>query len=251
MTKSVCFIHNSKPYEVNVRRERRKDLRLKIKPPGVIIAAMPLKADLKVLEDFLERRRAEIEHYLDRLSVYEGQMPTYKFCEGDIITFAAQPLKIVVDPLKAGCEVKAVVDEDLKEIRLMSGTKPVNAPAVEYEKQAALAVQEALMTCAKRWFTERAAHFGQQMSLSPKLVKISRAKTRYGSCSSRGNINFCWRILLAPAFVADYIVVHELAHLAHLNHSKAFYALVEKTLPAYKEAQAWLKTNGALLEWPV
>lgn len=251
MTKSVCFVHNSKPYEVNVRRERRKDLRLKIRPPGVITAAVPLKADLKVLEDFLERRRTEIEHYLDRLSAYERQMPTYKFREGDIIAFAARPLKIVVDPLKAGCEIKAVVDEAHNEIRLMSGTKTVSAPSVTYEKQAALAVQEALMTFAKRWFAERASYFGQQMALTPKAVKISRAKTRYGSCSSRGNLNFCWRVLLAPAFVADYIVVHELAHLAHLNHSKAFYALVEKTLPTYKVAQAWLKTNAALLEWPV
>ncbi|SCZ80631.1 M48 family metallopeptidase [Acidaminobacter hydrogenoformans] len=251
MATPIHFIHGGHPYEVAVRRERRKDLRLKVRPPGVIVAVLPQKADIRLLENFLERRRAEIGHYLDRLAAYEAQVRRYCFKEGEIITIAEKPFRIVVDAVKQGYEIKASLDGARGEIRLLSGAKPVKVPSLTYAEQAALAVEGVLMAYAKLWFSSRVEYYGQRMALTPKAVKISRAKTRYGSCSSRGNLNFCWRVLLAPQFVADYIVVHELAHLAHLNHSKAFYAVVERALPDYREAQKWLKANAALLEWPV
>lgn len=251
MVASIRFHHNDKPYEIAIKRERRKDYRLKIMKSGDLVASIPQKASLKTLEEFLERRREEIGQYLDRMTAYVNQMPKYKFSEGEIITFAERPFRVVKAAIKPGQIVKAALDEKRLEIRIYSGSKFNETPSATYEQQAAKAVEEALITYSKIWFTKRVQHYSQRMSLHPSAVKISRAKTRYGSCSSRGSLNFCWRILLAPQFIADYIVVHELAHLAHLNHSKAFYSVVESVVPDYKDAQNWLKKNAALLEWPV
>ena len=82
-------------------------------------------------------------------------------------------------------------------------------------------------------------------------ISIREQKTRWGSCSSKGDLNFNWRLILAPEEVLDYVVVHELAHRREMNHSKAFYAIVESVLPDYRRAQKWLKDNGQSLWYTV
>jgi len=251
MVASIHFHHNGKPYEVAVKRERRNDYRLKIRRSGELVASIPQKASLKTLEEFLEGRRVEIGQYLDQMTAFAERVPKYRFSEGEIITVAELPFRVVTAEVKPGHKLKAAVDEKRLEIHIYSGPKLSETPSESYERQAAAAVEAALMAFSMTWFAKRVQFFGQRMSLQPSAVKVSRAKTRYGSCSSRGSLNFCWRILLAPKFIADYIIVHELAHLVHLNHSKAFYAVVEGELPDYRNAQSWLRNNAALLEWPV
>jgi len=79
------------------------------------------------------------------------------------------------------------------------------------------------------------------MGLSPNSLKINSAKTRWGSCSSKANLNFSWMLMMADDEVIDYIVVHELAHLRQMNHSPQFWEIVEKYIPDYKERKKRLK----------
>ena len=97
---------------------------------------------------------------------------------------------------------------------------------------------------AKEQVGQRAAYFAGQMGVSYEKLSIGAAKTRWGSCSGRGNLNFHWKLILMPPQVLEYVVVHELAHRKEMNHSPAFWAEVEKTLPDYKIWQKWLKTYG-------
>ena len=80
-----------------------------------------------------------------------------------------------------------------------------------------------------------------------RAFSIREQKTRWGSCSSKGNLNFNWRLIFAPEEVLDYIVVHELAHRREMNHSQAFYDIVESVLPEYKKEQKWLREHGESL----
>lgn len=96
--------------------------------------------------------------------------------------------------------------------------------------------------------SSKCRHFGAPAALIPRSVGITNARTRWGSCSSRGHISFCWKLLLLPEELADYIVCHELAHLRHLDHSSAFWALTEQLCP---DASAKRKRLHALPElWP-
>lgn len=79
------------------------------------------------------------------------------------------------------------------------------------------------------------------MGLHPASVTIGSAKTRWGSCSSRRALRFTWRLMDYPPEAIDYVVVHELAHIVHLDHSREFYALVESVLPDYRQRAALLK----------
>lgn len=85
------------------------------------------------------------------------------------------------------------------------------------------------------------------LNLCYNRVFIRDQKTRWGSCSHKNNLNFNWRLVMAPPRVLDYVIVHELMHLAEPNHSKKFWALVEKECPDYKSHRAWLRKNGRQL----
>lgn len=94
---------------------------------------------------------------------------------------------------------------------------------------------------------ERTAFFHKITGGNYTSITIRDQKTRWGSCSSNGNLNFNWRLIFAPENVIDYVVVHELAHRKQMNHSPAFYAVVESVLPDYREPQEWLRKNGMTL----
>lgn len=97
---------------------------------------------------------------------------------------------------------------------------------------------------AGRRIEERAAYFASKMGVSYGRISIRAAKTRWGSCSCAGNLNFHWKLILMPPEVLDYVVVHELAHRKEMNHSQAFWTEVEKVLPDYRERRKWLKQYG-------
>ena len=93
----------------------------------------------------------------------------------------------------------------------------------------------ALIARAKTELPRRVAHFAAQMGLAPAGIRITNAKTRFGSCSGKNSLCFSWRLMLYPDAAIDYVVVHELAHIVHKNHGTDFYALIAQVLPDYKD----------------
>ncbi|MEO5807071.1 SprT family zinc-dependent metalloprotease [Devosia sp.] len=85
------------------------------------------------------------------------------------------------------------------------------------------------------------------LGVTVRSLKLRSQATRWGSCSSTGNLNFNWRLILAPEFVLDYVAAHEIAHLVEMNHSAAFWATVGKALPDKDRGRAWLKAHGRQL----
>lgn len=101
---------------------------------------------------------------------------------------------------------------------------------------------------ARQYLLEKTRHYEQTLGFQPAHIGVKTYKRRWGSCSSRGVVNFNWKIIMAPPAVIDYLIIHELCHLQHLNHSKTYWNLVEKILPDYREHKNWLKVYGFSLE---
>ena len=97
---------------------------------------------------------------------------------------------------------------------------------------------------ARDIFEQKVSYYARMMGVSYGRIAIRDQKTRWGSCSGEGNMNFNWRLIFAPAGVLDYVVVHELAHRKEMNHSPRFWRVVEDTMPEYRKYQKWLKENG-------
>lgn len=100
---------------------------------------------------------------------------------------------------------------------------------------------------ARKLFHERVDYYEKLTGLKVSKLKLSSAKTRWGSCSRAGNISLVWRLVMAPIEIVDYVIVHEIIHLRHPNHSKAFWDDVAKIIPDYKTHRRWLRDNGYAL----
>jgi predicted metal-dependent hydrolase len=106
---------------------------------------------------------------------------------------------------------------------------------------------KALVKEAKSWFVDRTAYFAPLLGVTYGSVTIRTQKTRWGSCTGKGDLNFNCLLMLAPEEVRDYVVVHGLCHRKHMDHSSAFWAEVERVCPDCKLYRRWLKDNGAAL----
>lgn len=112
--------------------------------------------------------------------------------------------------------------------------------------------QEILKHSMEKWYRaktmekvlEKIEHYKPYIGISPRIVKVKDQKKRWGSCTSNKDIMFNFRCTMAPSNVLDYIVVHEMCHLVHLNHSKDFWNLVQTIMPDYKERKEWLRNCG-------
>lgn len=106
------------------------------------------------------------------------------------------------------------------------------------------ALEKRYKDAAREYFPKRVAYFQTMTGGSYNRITIRDQKTRWGSCSSRGTLSFNWRLMLAPPTILDYVVVHELCHLTHMNHSATFWAAVESVYPDYRIARKWLREHG-------
>ncbi len=102
-----------------------------------------------------------------------------------------------------------------------------------------------LKSLARTYLFDKTEYYSKIMGVKYGRITITSAKTRFGSCSSKGNISYSYRLMLYPEAAREYVVVHELAHLVHMNHSPAFYALVRRYLPDYKSRRKLLKDSNS------
>ena len=173
---------------------------------------------------------------------------TYSIIRSDRKTVSIQILPSgqvqVRCPKKAtDSEVRRIVADKADWIQMQLSklaSKPA-LPTLTAEQIRALAQQ------AKAHLPKRVAYFAARIGVTYGRITIRNQTSRWGSCSGKGNLNFNCLLMLAPASVQDYVVVHELCHRKEMNHSVRFWAEVEKIVPDYKIQRAWLKENGGAL----
>jgi len=101
---------------------------------------------------------------------------------------------------------------------------------------------------AKKLIRERLDFYAGLMGVRYSALRISSARMRWGSCSGRDSLNFTWRLIMCPIQVIDYVIVHELSHITHKNHSPVFWTRVKKVIPDFKEQKNWLKSNRKIMD---
>ena len=171
-----------------------------------------------------------------------GRIVEYKLIRSGRKTLAAEITRegdiIVRAPYRISKQHIEKFLEDNKE-RIERAVKRAKAHKPSYSSDAPEA--DELRRKAEAIIPEKVAYYAKIMNLEPKSVRITAAKKRFGSCSSRGTLCFSFNLMQYPEEAIDYVVVHELAHLVELNHSKKFWSVVEKYMPDYKKRRAILK----------
>lgn len=125
---------------------------------------------------------------------------------------------------------------------------PANVPEFDYPRVIRPLFLDFYHIKAEKAVRQRAGKYLRYFEEEPALIKIQGLKNKWGSCSKTNQLRFNWRIVLAKTSVLDYVIVHELCHMKHKNHSKAFWNELRKILPAYEERKEWLRVHGDLMK---
>jgi len=212
---------------------KSRSLRLRVMPDASVVVTAPrftpkfaIDRFVAENEEWINTKRSSIVTNLTALTAEREKL----FYRGREYSF-----RLAVNSAKPG-------------VAIQDDTLTVTAPDESHET-----VRQIL----EKWYRKEAEkHFKARVPLLADLVNrdvvtvsIRSQRTRWGSCSSRNTISLNWRLIMAPDTVSDYVVYHELAHLTHMNHSRAFWQLVEDYCPAYKTAEAWLKAHQQLLQF--
>jgi len=140
-------------------------------------------------------------------------------------------------------KIRYVLEENSAKVAESGEHLVVKAAAGEHQK----VLTKWLRQIAKRGIIARVSELAVKHGFKYQNISIRDQSSRWGSCSSQANLNFNWRLMLAPLFVLDYVIIHELAHTQQMNHSSAFWEIVANCMPDYRLAKKWLKSEGKLL----
>jgi predicted metal-dependent hydrolase len=205
-------------------RSRRRTAAIHIKNGAVEVRA-PLRMPKREIDQFVTAKEKWIKEHLAQSLVSAEKRQAFVLNYGDSVTLRGKEYPVAArDGKRTGFD----------------GEQFYLPPELSSE-QIKYIIGQLYRRLAKMHLCERVGHYAEQMKLVPSAVKINGAKTRWGSCSTKKSLNFSWRLMMADEAVIDYVVVHELAHIAELNHSARFWKVVADVLPDYKERQKQLK----------
>jgi len=215
----------------NLVYSSRKTIGLIVDRDKSIVVRVPHGVTKEEIEKFIERKKYWIYAKLKHPQKYTKQIKK-EFISGAAVLYLGRYYKL----------------EIIKE--RFDGIKFSNRFIISKnnQKNATKLFREWYINKAKEKIVPKAWFFSKNMGVKPKEIKIREFKYRWGSCTPKNNINFNWRLMKAPTFVIDYVIVHELAHLLEANHSPRFWNIVRAQIPTFLKAKEWLKENGYLLE---
>ncbi len=225
----------SGPIDYELIQTQRRSMEIRLQAEGSVRLFAPRRAPLRAADEFILERAPWIAHNRLALRARQDQLRAARpMVDGATVLFEGEPVEIRVQP---------------------SGR---NGARFERDKLLVSATdtdQDALRDQLRRFLTEQArariidrlAHFIPLIGKQPGRVAIRDQKTRWGSCSSEHNLNFNYKLIMAPPMALDYVVVHELCHLYEFNHSPRFWSRVEQFMPDYAVWRDWLKQNGKML----
>ncbi len=216
-----------------VRHPKRRRLSLQITSERELKVLAPLGVSVRKITQFVSKQEDWILQTLEKIPVLDKP----QFQNGETFLYLGDRYPLV---LQRGAQT---------ELTLNKGCLYLHCDEIAFhsiDKKADM-LEKWYRLRAKDIIVDRVEIYAEQMGLRPNQIRIKGHRSRWGSCSNKGNLNFNWRLILTPIEVLDYVVVHELAHLVHMNHSASFWQLVAVHCPEYKAHKKWLKIHAGSL----
>ncbi len=216
-----------------VPNPRAKSYRLALRPDGTGRCTVPKRGSLADARRFVERSRGWLAtQWMKRAVLPPGRRP---WQAGTPVWFRGQAVPL---------EVLAPPDHPVLEVRLADFSCRIPSRPGPAAAELRPAVEGGLYRLARRELPGHVNNFVAATGIEIAGVSVRNQRTRWGSCSRRGLICLNWRLIQTPDFVRDYIILHELAHRRHLNHSTRFWDEVERLCPEWMAAEAWIREHG-------
>lgn len=224
------FLLDGHPVEYTLKRSRRRrSITLTIDEDGLRVG-VPWRASQQRIDTLLDSHARWIARKLGEWRA--RRPPPFTWRVGATVMAMGEPLTLAVNPGSAATQREG------SRLCLCGGTE-TDDPAM-----LARAVVAWLRSTAQDWFEQRAAHFARVLAVRTPAIRLSNARTRWGTCHPDGRVLLNWRLIQAPPALIDYVVVHELAHLREPNHSPRFWRWVANVLPDYEERRYTLRRES-------
>jgi predicted metal-dependent hydrolase len=224
---------NAVTYRVRKRKTRSQSLRFQIDARSELLITVPSFIKLKEIPPMILRKADWILKQLEKIQSHPS----------NLLTLLSQN-QVFYRGLAVNLKVIGEAERKRSHFSQNKAGFILKTPASLDQNSIYQEVIKGLKRKARKELKEHLDRFSLMTGIRYKKMALKDTKTRWGSCSSLGNINLSWRLVLAPAGVAEYVALHELCHLKEANHSKKFWDLVGKYMPDYKERRKWLKENG-------
>jgi predicted metal-dependent hydrolase len=213
------------------RSPRARLIWMQIKPGQGLIVTIPDRYNSDLLAEFFARNSHWLKKHQQHILQSGNPLTPVDIGPANQVVFQGKVLQIMEN--RNGYTRNCALIENNQ----LVFCRPVSSPALKSDD-----VRDWLITQATRLIKEKVTVFSGLMGLEVKRVSIRDQRTRWGSCSRLHNLNFNWRLIMAPESILDYVVVHELCHLREMSHSQKFWKLVAAYCPQWREQRQWL--NG-------
>lgn len=241
-----------------IRSKRRKTLGLQVKYGQVTVRA-PYHVTSSFIDTFIQQKSVWLRA---KIIEQQGEANFFDFCHASSLLFLGEKVTLNISYSKHAAvylsdnsliegqllSVKASAEQQLNVV-ISEKTQARLVGTLAIAKQVKKQLEKFFKQQADKLIIERLELISKQTSLTPINISIRQYRARWGSCNNRGEVSFNYLLMMTPLFVIDYVIVHELCHLEHLNHSKNFWQLVKSHSPRYEDAKQWLSCHQSQLHW--
>ncbi len=222
-----------------VQRKRQRTMRIRIKNDAIVVSG-PASVSQKRLLRFVEEKQEWIRKSCRRQLERAEKLATLrKQTDGTLLLRGIR--KPVHDFPVPGLRKPRLVEHDHAVVYQFNPSSEPDGPSPVPDPDL---VASFYRTVARQELLNRYKYWSEQLPFRPSRLTIRSQRTKWGSCSSRGTISLNWRLVKCPAFIMDYIVIHELCHLRHFDHSRSFWETVRTYYPGVREAKKWIRENS-------
>jgi hypothetical protein len=216
----IPYIHKTHP--------RSRSIKIKVEANGQVVVVTPKRTPQHAIEAFVSQNQIWIQRTLTKIELKKPAV------SDDQLSIFGKTYQKKVDPtLPVGVHIRDLTC-------LISPADSLTIDQAKITKQ----LERFLRNTAEKYIVPRTHRIGQMMGIEFGKITLRQQKTRWGSCSSQGNLNFNWRLVHYTPAIIDYVIIHELAHRAHMDHSSRFWQLVSRYDPDYRQHRGWLKRHG-------
>ncbi len=225
------------------RSSRAKRLRMQVDSESrQIVLTVPRFTLQFEVNRFVKMQTPWIEKQLSKIDKQNKIHPHPKYLAGDVFYYLGEPVTLELMPSsfwrpRINIRGDKMIISIHREMKMAEGKKLIKKTVHNFYKKKAEEV-----------IHDRLQFFNEYYQFKYKRVTLRNQKSRWGSCSGKKNLNFNWKLVMAPIEIIDYVVVHEMCHLKQMNHSAKFWNLVAEKIPNHKDMRKWLKENSFLLK---